>query len=93
MLQVASPATLQRYETQFEERCERYHMVWHLCMQADIRCRSEWVIAEKRRQEAFYAKHPTVSAYNPRLPWDTVLREAADSQAFWYKELLEPALT
>ena len=33
-----------------------------------------------------------MSAYNPRLPWDTVLREAADSQAFWYKELMEPAL-
>ena len=26
------------------------------------------------------------------MPWEAVLREAADSQAFWYQELLEPAL-
>ena len=92
MLKVASGATLAKYETQFEERSERYHKSWHLCVQADVRCRSEWVTAERRRQEAFHVKHPHVSSFNPRMPWDTILREAADSQAFWYKELLEPAL-
>ena len=92
MLKVASGATLAKYETQFEERSERYHRSWHLCVQADVRCRSEWVTAERRRQEAFHVKHPHASSFNPRMPWDTILREVADSQAFWYKELLEPAL-
>ena len=41
MCGVATPATLTRYETRFEERCERYHKSWHLCVQADTRCRSE----------------------------------------------------
>ena len=92
MTKVATAATLQRYESQFEDRCERHHRSWHLCVQADIRCRSEWMVAERRRQEAFFTKHPTISAFNPRVPWDSVLRDAADSQNFWYKELLEPAL-
>ena len=47
--------------------------------------------AETRRRESFYAKRPAESGYNPRMPRKAVLREAADSQAFWYQELLEPA--
>ena len=57
-----------------------------------MRCLSEWILAKKKRHEAIYAKHLAVLAFNPRVPWDNVPREAADSQSFWYKELLEPAL-
>ena len=89
---IASPATLQRYESRFEERCERYHRAWHLCLQADVRCRSEWLVAERRRQETFHAKHPTVSGYQEHKPWETVLREAADAASSWQHELMEPAI-
>ncbi len=93
MTQAITPAALMRYAARFEERCERYHEAWHLCVQADIRCRSEFLVAERRRQEEFHARHPTVSGYNVSMPWDSVLKEAADSQDFWNRELMELALT
>jgi len=54
MLDIARPSTLDLYAASFEERCRRYPRAWHLCAQADIRCRSEFLIEEKRRQEAFH---------------------------------------
>ena len=50
------------------------------------------MVQEKRRQEVFYAKHPTIAAFVPMMPWESVFRDAAESQSFWYNELLEPAL-
>ncbi len=93
MTQAITPAALMRYAARFEERCERYHEAWHLCVQADTRCRSEFLVAERRRQEDFHSRHPTVSGFNTAMPWDSVLKEAADSQDFWNRELMEPALT
>ncbi len=93
MTQAITPAALMRYAARFEERCERYHEAWHLCVQADTRCRSEFMVAERRRQEEFHSRHPSVSGFNTAMPWDSVLKEAADSQDFWNRELMEPALT
>ena len=42
MVGVAHPATLDRYEQLFVDRCERYPRAWHICARADICCRMEW---------------------------------------------------
>jgi hypothetical protein len=52
MMNVALPATLDRYESLFVERCRRHPTAWHLCAQADIRARSELLIEERRKQDA-----------------------------------------
>jgi len=92
MLDVARPATLDLYSASFEDRCRRYPRAWHLCAQADIRCRSEFLIEEKRRQEAFHQRMPALSSYVPVSPWDSVFKAAAADGPFWDRELKEPAL-
>ena len=92
MCDAMSPSTLALYENNFEERCERYHKTWHLCVKADTICRSEWLVGERRRQENFHTRHPTVSGHHELKPWDSVYREAAESDKFWQKHLMEPAL-
>jgi hypothetical protein len=92
MLDVARPATLDLYAASFEDRCRRYPKAWHLCAQADIRCRSEFLIEEKRRQEAFHQRVPMLSAYVAIAPWDSVFKAAAADGPFWERELKEQAL-
>ena len=92
MLNVASPATLSRYGTKFEERAQRYGRAWHICVAAEDRCRSEFLTTEKRRQERFHQEHPGLTAYDASRPWETVLREAATNVEHWQRELQEPAL-
>ena len=92
MCKMAFPATLDRYDMQFTERCRRYPDAWHLCAQADIRCRTEFIVEERRRQELFHNAHPSMSAFMPDMPWNSVLKAAASNSEFWDKELKEPAL-
>jgi len=92
MLDLARPATLDIYAANFEERCRRYPRAWHLCAQADIRCRSEFMIDERRRQEAFHQRLPAISSFIATAPWDSVIKAAAVDAPFWEKELKEPAL-
>ena len=75
---VALPATLDRFESMFVERCRRYPTAWHLCAQANIRARSELIIEECRRCV--------------RQPWNSVLKAAASDSEFWDRELKEPAM-
>ena len=92
MLKLATQAALNMYEMRFERRSERYHYAWHLCVQADNRCRSEWWATEHRRQEAHYLRHPAHSGFRPDMPWDSVITEAAVNSDFWQEELMEPAI-
>jgi hypothetical protein len=92
MANVALPATLDRYESMFVERCRRYPTAWHLCAQADIRARSELVVEERRKQEVFHSAHPTMSVFDVTLPWNSVLKSAAGDAEFWDRELKEPAM-
>lgn len=92
MAQTAHAATLDLYRTEFKRRCDRYPRAWHICAQADIRCRSEFWVAERRRQEAAHATNPSVSTYDPGMPWDSVIRASAKAADFWDVELKEPAL-
>ena len=91
-LRIARPAALSRYAQKFEERCHRYHRAWHLCVRADDRCRAEFWLSERRRQARFSDAHPSLSAVDQVMPWDSVIREAADNLEFWLSELQEPAL-
>ena len=77
MVGVAHPAILDRYEQPFVDRCERYPRAWHICARSDIRCRMEWWTEEKRRQESFHATHPGLSAYEPAMPWNSVIKASA----------------
>ena len=92
MCAVALPATLDMYAQLFEDRCKRYPGAWHLCAQADIRCRSEFMVDERRRQERFHTAHPTMSSFDVAMPWNSVMKAAAKATEFWDLELKEPAL-
>ena len=91
-LRIARPAVLARYAQKFEDRCHRYHRAWHLCVRADDRCRAEFWLSERRRQARFSEAHPNLTSVDQVMPWDTVIREAADNLEFWLSELQEPAM-
>ena len=92
MLNVASLGTLQSYASHFLERARRFSGAWHICCQADAYCRSEFLVAERRRQQAFHEAHPTISSYQANRPWNSAFAEAATSLEFWQRELTEVAL-
>ena len=92
MLQMATAATLDRYAAEFRARVLQHPDVWHLAAQADIRCRTEFWSQEKRKQEAFHSTHPSLSAYNPAQPWNSVLRASASHTEFWSREFEKPAM-
>ena len=91
-LRIAKPAVLARYAQKFEERCSRYTRAWHLCVKADDRCRAEFWQSERRRQDRFHGSHPDLSAIDPLMPWNHVIKESAENLEFWLHELQEPAL-
>jgi hypothetical protein len=91
MLSVALAGVLDRYEAMFVDRCERYPNAWHICAQADIRCRSEMWVTERWAQEEFHSSHPSLSAFNPAMPWNSVIKASATNTEFWDRELKEPA--
>ena len=88
----AMAATLDTYAANFKRRVRKYHWCWHLALQADWRCRSEFGLEERRRQEAFYAASPQLSTFNPLMPWNSVIKAAASDLNFWHEQLSEPAI-
>ena len=92
MASVALPGVLDRYADTFAERCKRYPTSWHLCAQADIRCRTEQWVAERRAQDAFVLAQPGLAASDPMMPWNNVIRASTTDTEFWDRELKEPAL-
>ena len=92
MLQLATAATLDRYAAEFRTRVLQHPDVWHLAAQADIRCRTEFWSQEKRKQEAFHATHPPLSAFIPEQPWNSVISASASHSEFWSREFEKPAM-
>ena len=92
MESIATPQVIERYATIFKQRVERYRGDWALCVQAESRCRSEFWIQERRRQEAFHAEHPAMSSHDVTMPWNGVIKSATCSTDFWDQELKEPIL-
>jgi hypothetical protein len=95
MEQAASQATLDKYSGDFKEMAAIYapRGCWHLCAQADIRCRSEYWPQQKRRMELFHQQNPQASSFDPSRPWNSVIRESVGPSAmtFWEAQLLGPA--
>ena len=92
MLCLASPSVLERYASEFKSRVREYPESWHLAAQADIRCRSEFWMQERRRQEEFHAAHANMSSFNMMQPWNSVIKAAANSTEVWHKVFEKPAL-
>ena len=88
---IAQPAVLMRYAKKFEERVCRYERAWHICLKAEERCRTEFWGNERRRQARFAEAHPTLSSIDRDMPWNSVIKEAADNLEYWTQELQEPA--
>ena len=70
----------------------RYPKAWYLAVVADDRCRNEFWAAERRRQERFHRDHPELSAFNPSMPWESIIKESTNNVEYWMRELQEPAL-
>jgi hypothetical protein len=92
MLGLATSSTLDRYSLEFRERVREYPNCWHIAAQADIRCRSEWWTLELRKQEAFHAAQPQLSAFNPAQPWNSIIKASSTNTEFWHKEFDKLAL-
>ena len=92
MLNIATAAVLDRYSAEFRTRVLEYPDVWHLAAQADIRCRSEWWPQEQRRQHSFSLAHPSLSVYDAKQPWNSVIKASSSCSDFWRKEFEQPAL-
>lgn len=92
MLEAATAAALDRCSAEFRNRVGQRPGMWFLAAQADIRCRSEFWVQERRRQEEFHASHPSMSSYNPLRPWNSVIRASANHQEFWNKEFDKPTM-
>ena len=92
MLNIASLGTLQAYAAHFVERAKRFGELWHVCYEAEARCRSEYLVTEKRRQQAFHVAHPQISAFQVDRPWNSVFAEAGTNLEYWQRELVERAM-
>jgi hypothetical protein len=46
---------------------------------------------EKRKQERAFGVAPQLSSYNAKMPWESVIREAAEMEQFWRQQFEKPA--
>ena len=92
MLKIAHPAVLERYEALFEQCCRRFPGAWHVLVLADMRCRSEFFGAEKRRLRELHYKCPALSDWVPDMPWNAVIRSACEDLTYWHRNVESPAL-
>ena len=92
MLKVAHPAVLERYEALFEQRCRRFPSAWHILVLAGVRCRGEFFGAEKRRLKDCHFRCPSLSDYDPEMPWNSVIRSASEELTYWHRSVDQPAL-
>ncbi|CAK0856481.1 unnamed protein product, partial [Prorocentrum cordatum] len=89
-LGASQQATLTLYAAEFRQRVLDNLGCWHLTPAADFLARSEQLANERRRLERFHEKSPTLSSWNPKMPWDAALRAVSQDNTFWYKHLEKP---
>ena len=92
MLGIARPTVLEKYCQALRRRAREYPDQWHLVYRAEVRCRTEFWVEERRRQALWHMNHPAFSSIDPNFPFETVVKEATINKDFWDKELKEPAL-
>eukprot|EP00435_Cladocopium_sp_Y103_P033053 s1409_g8.t1 len=87
---------LLKYRSHVERLHDRYSdKIWAVLYQAESRCRLE--LMDRLRREAV-AEHDTIvaaggiSSFEPDRPWNTAWQRAANHEAFWREEVIEPGM-
>ena len=84
-LSLATPTTLDAYARRIREMAKEFPQAWYLLVQTDSIMRAEEWSAERRKLERQYDLAPALSSFNKLMPWDSVIRHAADWDKFWEK--------
>jgi hypothetical protein len=95
VLKAATRSKLEKYETRIARLNEQYPAYWWVIGVADIRMRSEHMERVRRklaRETAANLTPPGTSTFNPEMPWDSVFREAARDDPYWYENVDKKAL-
>ena len=80
-----SPGPLDKYCQQLRRRARQY--LGHLVYKADLRCRTEFWVEERRRQALWDLSPPAFSQVDAQYPMESVIRESAVNDKFWEQEL------
>jgi hypothetical protein len=91
---VVSVGVADAYRDNFKKLCSNYPRAWWICAQAEWEYRFEFAVEELRRQREFHAAAPNVSAFDPMMPWNSVLLSGTrgiESMSFWEDRLKEKA--
>ena len=87
---------LLKYRSHVERLHDRYsEKIWAVLYQAESRCRLE--LMDRLRREAV-SEHETTTAagghssFDPDRPWNTAWQRAANHEAFWREEVIEPGM-
>lgn len=90
---IATQATLAMYAAEFKSRVRDFGSgCWQICVEADVIARSEQFVLEHARQFAIFRANPSASNFDPKRPWESVMRAVALDRAFWDRQLEKPAL-
>lgn len=87
---------LLKYRTHVERLHDRYSdRIWAVLYQAESRCRLE--LMDRLRREAVAEHEATISAggvstFDVAKPWNTAWQRAANHEAFWREEVIEPGM-
>ncbi len=94
MGKVVERGVAEAYRNHFATMARTYPKSWWICAQAEWECRFEWAPDELRRQRQFHEQNPTLSQFNPAMPWNSVLLAAVrgvEALQFWEAALKEKA--
>jgi len=95
MLGAITCATLDAYRDQIGGYARRYgQAAWAIVYQTDVRCRLEHLERMRRRARddpSAATAGPEQRRFTEARPWEYCLRLALADQAFWHRELEEPA--
>jgi hypothetical protein len=81
---VVNPIALEHYYESFALICKENPEAWHLCVQAEDRCRCEHFPRVWRTLAAKFGRPPT---------WSEVFVAAANDSAYWDREVRRPAIS
>lgn len=87
---------LLKYRSHVERLHDRYSdKIWAVLYQAESRCRLE--LMDRLRREAVAEHEATITAggisqFDTTRPWNTAWQRAANHEAFWREEVIEPGM-
>ena len=87
MLGLCRPTVLDKYCRALRRRALEYPDQWHLVYKAEVKCRQEFWVEERRRQALWDLEHPGFSAVDKAMPYETVFRESLENKDYLGLEL------